>query len=114
MENSKLSLFDALRSSLPNMIKSPKALDAIAEILQEYLHENSWDTKNNVIDYFTGKGSFGEFQISIHEFHGVYWVTAPEFDDDGYFTNVDDARSFAGKRFEPFITAHLNDTDSEN
>jgi hypothetical protein len=49
--------------------------------------------------------------MNIYEFHGIFWISAPDFDDDGYFTSKDEVLSFAENRFEPFITNYLNDED---
>jgi len=40
-----------------------------------------------------GVGSFGKYPIEIRGLGGGYYVSAPEFDDVGYFDSVDDAES---------------------
>jgi hypothetical protein len=85
------------------MIKDKNALDSVIEILQEYISDGSLDNSNNIVHTLTGEGGFGEFSINIHEFHGIFWISAPEFDDDGYFTNLEDAILYAEDRYEPFL-----------
>jgi len=53
-----------------------------------------------------------KFQIATNNRLGqvwVFWVSAPEFDDDGYFTSKDDAIAFAEDRYGPFISNYSND-----
>ena len=108
MKKTQVTLDQALRKSLPKMIKHKKSLDAIVEILEDCIYSNNFDVKSNIVETITGKGDFDEFGINIHEFHGVFWISAPEFDDDGYFTSIDDAIAFAEDRYEPFITNYLS------
>ena len=111
MKKTQVTLDQALRISLPIMIKDNKALDAIVEILEGCIYSNNFDVGSNIVETITGKGDFGEFGINIHEFHGVFWISAPEFDDDGYFTSLDDAMEFAEDRYEPFITNYLSEDE---
>jgi hypothetical protein len=108
MNKTSDSLDEALRISLPKMIKKKKALDALVEILADYVYSGNFDTGSNIVESLTGKGDFDEFSINIHEFHGIFWISANEFDDDGYFTSIDEAISFVEERYEPFITRYLN------
>jgi hypothetical protein len=109
MKKTQVTLAQALRTSLPKMINDKKALDAIVDILEDCIYSNNFEVGANIVETITGKGDFDEFNISIHEFHGVFWISAPEFDDDGYFTSVDDAIAFAEVRYEPFITNYLRE-----
>ena len=59
-------------------------------IIQELIHENE-----TLVETLTGEGSYGEFPIEIYGYAGVYWVSAPEFADSGYFESVLDAQSCA-------------------
>ena len=104
MKKTQFTLDQALRTSLPKMIKDKKALDAIVEILEDCIYLNNFDVNSNIVETITGKGDFDEFGINIHEFHGIFWVSAPEFDNHGYFTSLADAVNFAEHRYEPFIT----------
>jgi len=109
MKKSQLTLDQALKTSLPKMLKDKKALDAIVEILEDCIYSNNFDVGSNIVETLTGKGDFDAFSINIHEFHGVFWISAPEFDDDGYFTSIDDAIAFAEDRYGPFITNYLSE-----
>lgn len=111
MKKTSVSLDEALRISLPKMIKKNKALDAIVAILEDCISSDNFDISSNIVENLTGKGDFDEFSINIHEFHGIFWISANEFDDDGYFTSIDEAISFAEERYEPFITRYLNNED---
>lgn len=111
MEKTNISLDDALRIRLPKMINEKKALDAIVEVLEDHINSDNFDISSSIVQSLTGKGDFGEFSINIHEFHGIFWISAPDFDDDGYFTSKGDALSFAENRYEPFITNYLKDED---
>lgn len=109
MKKTSITLAEALRISLPKMINDKLALEALVDILEDYIYSDNFDINSNIVDSLTGKGDFGEFSINIHEFHGIFWISAPEFDDDGYFTSKDEALSFAENRYETFITNYLND-----
>jgi len=67
MKKSQVTLDQALRISLPIMIKDNKALDAIVEILEEYIYWNNFDVGSNIVETITGKGDFGEFDINIQD-----------------------------------------------
>jgi hypothetical protein len=112
MKKTQLNLDKALSKALPEMVKDKKALDKIVEIIAESIYSNDFDAKSNVVECLTGKGDFDEFSINIHEFLGVFWVSAPEFDDDGYFTNKDDAIAFAEDRYDAFIS-NFSDDDND-
>ena len=103
MNKTLISLDDAIRYSLPQMIKNKNALNAIVEIIADTISSNNFDVCSNVIETLIGKGGNDEFLINIHEFHGIFWITVPEFDDDGFFTDKDDAIAFAKVRYESYI-----------
>jgi hypothetical protein len=109
MVKKTISLNEALRISLPKMINEKKALDAIVEILEECIYSDNFDISSNIVQSLTGKGDFDDFSINIHEFHGIFWISAPEFDNDGYFTSKEESISFAEERYETFITNYLSD-----
>jgi hypothetical protein len=111
MEENTISLDEAFRITLPKMLNEKKALDAIIEILEEFISSGDFDSSSYVVQSLGAKGDYGDFCIDIHEFHGIFWISAPEFDDDGYFTSLEDAVSFAESRYDPFITEYLNDED---
>jgi hypothetical protein len=107
MKNELIPLDEAIRFSLPLMIKNQNSLNAIVEIIADCISSNNFEVSSNIIETLTGKGDFDEFSIDVHEFHGIFWISAPEFDDEGYFISKEDAIEFAVKRFEPFITNYL-------
>jgi len=109
MKKTQFKLDKALSKVLPEMVKDKKALDKIVEILADCIYSNNFDADSNVVESLTGKGDFDEFNINIHEFLGVFWVSAPEFDNDGYFTNKDDAIAFAEDRYDAFISNYSDD-----
>ena len=109
MKNELISLNEAIRFSLPLMIKNQNSLNVIIEIIADCISSNNSEVSSNIIETLTGKGDFDEFSINVHEFHGIFWISATEFDDEGYFISKDDAVEFAVKRYEPFITNYLND-----
>ena len=96
------SLMEAVKIALPKMAKNEKALDAISDMISNYLFEDYDDNRSKIVESFDAK-FFEEFTIDIHEFHGIFWITAPEFDDEGYFTNLKDAIAFAKKRYGEYI-----------
>jgi hypothetical protein len=69
MKKTQVTLDQALRKSLPKMIKEKKALNIIVEILEDCIYSNNFDVGSNIVETITGKGDFGEFSINIHEFH---------------------------------------------
>ena len=50
--------------------------------------------ESKVVGEDSREGSFGEYPIYINEYEGVFWVSAPEFDDNGYFLWKEDAQKF--------------------
>ena len=54
---------------------------------------------------FKGFGSAGEFGINVMNFEGVYWISAPEFNDIGYFGSREEAEAVAEMNYEPSISA---------
>ena len=109
MKKTQFTLDKAIRKGLPEMLKDKKAQDKIVEIVANSIYSNNFDADSNVVESLTGKGDFDEFNINIHEFLGVFWVSAPEFDNDGYFTNKDDAIAFAEDRYDAFISNYSDD-----
>ncbi len=103
MKEKTVTLDEAFRISLPKMIKNKKALDLIVEILENSFYSNKLDCDSKIVKTLKANGDFGRFDIYIHELYGIFWITAPEFDDDGYFTTKEDAIEFAEDRFEPFL-----------
>jgi len=109
MSKIAISLDEAIRICLPKMIEDKLSLEALVDILKDYIYSDNFDISSHIVDSLTGKGDFGEFSINIHDFHGIFWISAPDFDIDGYFTSKDEALAFANNRYEPFITNYLND-----
>ena len=103
MKQDEISLAEALRRKLPEMITNKDALTKIVEMVEESFFSGNFDVHSNIVEELTGVGGYGEFSIYIHEFHGIFWISAPEFDDDGYFTSKEDAISFAEDRYSTFL-----------
>ena len=103
MNHDEISLAEALSKKLPEMVKNKEALTSIVEMVEESFFSGNFDVHSNIVDELTGLGGYGEFSIYIHEFHGIFWISAPEFDDDGYFTSKEDAISFAEDRYNSFL-----------
>lgn len=108
MNNTQVTFTQALGKSLPQMIQDHKGLNAIVEAIEQYILSDEFDEDSHIVKTLIGEGDFGEFDIDIHEFLGVFWISAPEFDDDGYFNSLDDAIVFAEYRYEPFITNYFS------
>ena len=109
MKKTQFTLDKAIRKALPEMLKDKKAQDKIVQIVANSIYSNNFDADSNVVESLTGKGDFDEFNINIHEFLGVFWVSAPEFDNGGYFTNKEDAIAFAEDRYDAFISNYSDD-----
>lgn len=103
MKHDEISLAEALSKKLPEMVKNKEALTSIVEMVEESFFSGNFDVHSNIVEELTGVGGYGEFSIYIHEFHGIFWISAPEFDDDGYFTSKEDAISFAKDRYSSFL-----------
>ena len=110
MNKDSLTLEKAIIKSLPKMLKNNNSRNEIVKILEEYINDNL-DANLKIVETIDGKGS-DDFPINIHEFHGIFWVSAPEFDDHGYFTSLTDAVNFAEHRYEPFITNYKENADN--
>ncbi|MDF1658774.1 MAG: hypothetical protein P1U58_14260 [Verrucomicrobiales bacterium] len=57
-----------------------------------------------------------EFSIDIHHFGPVFWASAVEFDDLGYFDSLEDAKGYASIEWGSFIDAYEEckaDSDDE-
>jgi len=81
--------------------------------LEDYIYDNL-DANLKIVKTINGKGSHDAFNINIHEFHGVFWVSAPEFDDQGYFSKLDDAITFAEHRYEPYISNYEENAENSS
>ena len=105
----KKELEESLKLSLPKIIDNEKCLKLIIGILSEkFYDEIVYDNDGeNTIETIMGLGDYGEFPITIREFCGVFWVSAPEFDDIGFFTNKEDAVSYANINYEPFVSEYM-------
>lgn len=114
MNTKQLSLVEALSLSLPKKVSDKNFIKDIAEILEESMDSGDFDLRSTVVADLIGRGGYGDFPISINEFHGIYWISAPEFDDDGYFTEITEAISFAEQRYESYISSYENDEDCEH
>jgi len=53
------------------------------------------------------------FAIDIHQVGPVFFITANEFDDIGYFKTADDALKYAAEEFEGFIQ-ELNERENDS
>jgi|LauGreDrversion4_2_1035121.scaffolds.fasta_scaffold125914_4 hypothetical protein len=84
------------------MITNQDALTSIVEMVEESFFSGNFDVHSNVVDQLTGEGGYGECSINIHEFHGIFWISAPEFDEEGFFTTKEDAIAFAKDRYSAF------------
>lgn len=111
MKKDSLTLEKAIIKSLPKMLKNNNSRNEIVKILEEYIYDNL-DANLKIVKTLDGKGSYDAFSINIHEFHGIFWVSAPEFDNHGYFTSLADAVNFAEHRYEPFITNYKENPDN--
>ena len=86
MKQGAISLFEAFIKKLPEMSTNKYALPAIAEMLDESFYSGNFNDHYIVVDQLTGEHGKYEISINILEFHGIFWISATEFDDDGYFT----------------------------
>ncbi|MDF1658778.1 MAG: hypothetical protein P1U58_14280 [Verrucomicrobiales bacterium] len=51
------------------------------------------DSARDVIGMWVEGSEAGEYQVEVREFGGVYFVSAPQFDDIGYFETEEDAET---------------------
>ena len=86
----------------------PDQEDELKNVLLDLLSE-----KGDPAVEFVGRGDFDEFPITVMRFGLVFWVTAMEFDDIGFFGDVIAASEAATTNFEPFIT-HAAEQSEQN
>ena len=68
---------------------------------------NYWDGE---VKGYECMGYAGEFSVIINCWNGIYYVSAPEFDDIGYFLNLEDADYYATDMAESYpITDDLDE-----
>ena len=95
--------------------KSPKLLQVLKEskiacsILSTYVDGGGDDVPTYIterleeemrlgaeeVKCYPCNGRFGEFEVSLMVWEGVFWVEAPDFEKICYFTSMEDADSYA-------------------
>jgi hypothetical protein len=76
----------------PGLLRQPLA--RMSKDDRAELHDAAQDALRNAAPeaaVFSATCSFGRFPVSVRGIEGVYFVTAPDFDDIGYFERLDDA-----------------------
>ncbi len=94
--------------------QNKQALEAIVEIIIDYFDSGAYENESVIVKSLQGKGDYGAFSIDINEFYGIFWITAADFDSDGYFISLQDAILFAEARFEPYITRFSDERAEQN
>jgi len=56
-------------------------------------------------------GSYGEFHVSVHEYQGIYFITAIEFDNICYFLDIKDAKEEAESFASYYPKSDYEDVD---
>lgn len=95
-------LASAISSKLDIILKDTRIRDEIVDYLAngDFLNSNATE-----IETIEALGGYDEFSITIYEAFGIYWITATEFDEIGYFDSLEVAIDHAKDEYEPYITA---------
>ena len=91
---------EIIRKALGNEELSADDLANCDDVLAD-LVSNESESVNTII----GLGGYDKFEINVMKFGDVYWISAAEFDDIGYFGSEKDAEVVAESNYEPFISA---------
>ena len=85
-------LSEELSQSLDDAELLDKPVEALTQDDWDALHDAAMDSllSNNhlVVEQFGTEGRFGRFPIQVVGIPGVYFVSAPDFDDKGFFSTV--------------------------
>lgn len=81
----------------------PDGIDEVYDRISDVLRNDA-----PVIEHFTGDGGVGPFPIEIRGFGGLFFVEAQEFDPDGVFDSLEDARDCLHFNYDPFIDNYKN------
>jgi hypothetical protein len=79
--------------------KSKYDLLRFLDFASDYISEYS-----PIIKSYNAYGASGDFSVDIHEYQGIYWVFAPEFDNRGLFLSLkcaEDAAFDIYSNFQP-------------
>lgn len=75
------------------MMQKGEPLPAEFVDVHDIIGELAIDTEDIVKRFYAMGSAAGEYPIDVMNFEGVYSVSAPEFDDIGYFATVDEAET---------------------
>ena len=85
-------------------------LDDLFEIVEEESHEITEEP----VSFIEGAAPDNDiFHINIHKLGPLFFITANEFDDIGYFESEEEAESYASLEFDGYIQA-LNERQAED
>jgi len=91
---------DDFRDALLNEKEVIKDLDGDEpDDLTDLVHNNA-----SVVDSIQALGE-DVFEIVINRYGPVFYISANEFDDIGYFASLKEALEYAEQEFEPYISA---------
>ncbi len=91
------------RLSDPEVSRRPSA--SLTDSEWDDLHDSCLETLMNdapIVESFEAEQSKGTYTVSIRGVPSAYFVTAPEFDSDGVFSTLDDARDHADSEHGEF------------
>lgn len=80
-------------SSMIAMMRQDKFIGEIGDELHDFLIDEIAN-ESELIWEGVILGSEDEFSIGINGYHGIYYVWAVEYDDQGFFVNIDDAKDY--------------------
>ncbi len=102
------ALADSLSPILENVVSSIDNSDI--SLLAQDLHTKScdeiydvWQSYSPVVEDFDAEQSKGTYSVQICGVPGAYYVRANEYDDEGPFTNLKDARSSVNYNHGEFL-----------
>lgn len=91
--------FGSLKASIMiNIMKKGKFSGDLGNDLHDYILDKILNNSRIVWKGLT-QGDDDRFPIYIKRFHGIYYISALEFDNEGYFLDLNSAKSFMYSNF---------------
>ncbi|PAW63903.1 MAG: hypothetical protein B9S36_03755 [Verrucomicrobiia bacterium Tous-C2TDCM] len=88
----------------------------VNDLIESTDFEDFVQNRSDLEEIIEASGGEGyDFEIEVLSFGPIFWVRAPEFDDIGYFTSLEDALWHAREFYEPYIEtlAALRESEEE-
>jgi hypothetical protein len=81
------------------MLRRAKLTGDLGDTVYGFLLDEIPNNAEEVFTIYAWGSAAGAYSVSVVEYEGVFFVQAPDFDDVGYFTSKEDAKSYIHDRW---------------